>query len=122
VSHLVDRFGNVAAIFRASLTELEATGLLAVSAQSIGTGKSLEPWQEELEKAKAAGAQIISLDDSRYPVRLREIYDPPVILYLRGDVGVLAQPVIAVVEHVTRRHTVRVWPSDWQSILRRTAW
>lgn len=97
VRHLVDRFGNVAAIFRASLTELEATGLLAVSAQSIGTGKSLELAQEELEKSKAAGAQIISFDDARYPVSLREIYDPPVILYVRGDVGVLAQPGIAVV-------------------------
>ena len=97
VRHLVDRFGNVGAIFRASLTELEATGLLAVSAQSIGTGKSLELAQEELEKAKAAGAQIVSLDDSRYPVRLREIYDPPVILYVRGDVAMLSQPGIAVV-------------------------
>jgi DNA processing protein len=97
VRHLVDRFGNVVAIFRASLTELEATGLLAVSAQSIGTGKSLELAQEELEKAKAAGAQIISLDDSRHPSRLREIYDPPVILYVRGDGGVLSQPGIAVV-------------------------
>jgi DNA processing protein len=97
VRHLVDLFGNVGGIFRASLTELEATGLLAVSAQSIGTGKSLELAQEELEKAKAAGAQIVSLDDSRYPVRLREIYDPPIILYVRGDVGVLSQPGIAVV-------------------------
>jgi len=93
----VDRFGNVGAIFRASLTELEATGLLAVSAQSIGTGKSLELAQEELEKAKAAGAQIVSLDDSRYPSRVREIYDPPVILYVRGVVGVLSQPGLAVV-------------------------
>ena len=97
VRHLVDRFGNVGAIFRASLTELEATGLLAVSAQSIGTGKSLELAQEELEKAKAAGAQIVSLDDSRYPSRVREIYDPPVILYVRGVVGVLSQPGLAVV-------------------------
>ena len=40
VRHLVEHFGNVAAIFRASLTELEATGLLAISAQSLGTGKS----------------------------------------------------------------------------------
>ena len=53
--------------------------------------------QEELEKAKAAGAQIISLDDSRHPSRLREIYDPPVILYVRGDGGGLSQPGIAVV-------------------------
>ena len=55
VRHLVEHFGSVAATFRASLTELEATGLMAVSAQALGTGKSLEVAQEELGKAPAAG-------------------------------------------------------------------
>jgi DNA processing protein len=95
--HLVERFGNVGAIFRASLTELEATGLLAVSAQALGTGKSMELAQEELEKAKAVGAGIVALDDPAYPARLRQIYDPPLVLYVRGDVSVLSQPGIAVV-------------------------
>ena len=58
---LVEHFGNVAAVVRASLTELEATGLLAVSAQSLGTGKSLELAQEELARAIAAGVGIIRL-------------------------------------------------------------
>ena len=94
---LVELFGSIAALFRASLTELEATGLLAVSAQSVGTGKSLELAQEELARAASAGAVIVSLDDPAYPVRLKEIYDPPPVLYVRGDVNVLAQPGIAVV-------------------------
>jgi DNA processing protein len=97
VRHLVEHFGNVAAIFRASLTELEATGLLAVSAQSLGTGKSLELAQEELGKANAAGVQIVTLDDPDYPRPLKQIYDPPLLLYVRGDVKVLSQPGIAVV-------------------------
>ena len=78
--HLVERFGNVAAVFRTSLTELEAAGLLTVSAQSLGTGKSLEIAQEEMAKAIAAGVQIVSLDDSAYPPRLKQIYDPPLVL------------------------------------------
>jgi DNA processing protein len=97
VRHLVEHFGNVAAIFRASLTELEATGLLAVSAQSLGTGKSLELAQEELGKTNAAGVQIVTLDDPDYPRQLKQIYDPPLLLYVRGDVKVLSQPGIAVV-------------------------
>lgn len=79
VRRLVERFGTMTAVFHASLTELEATGLLAVSAQAIGTGKSFQLAQEEIEKVKAAGAQIVTLDDSRYPLRLKEIYDPPVL-------------------------------------------
>jgi DNA processing protein len=55
---LVEHFGTVAAVFRASLTELEATGLLAVSAQSLGTGRSLELAQEEAARAAAAGVHL----------------------------------------------------------------
>jgi DNA processing protein len=94
---LVEHFGSVAAVFRASLTELEATGLLAVSAQSLGTGKSLESAQEELAKTAEAGAAVISMDDPLYPPRLKQIYDPPLVLYVRGDARILLQPGIAVV-------------------------
>jgi DNA processing protein len=81
---LVEHFGSIAAVFRASLTELEATGLLAVSAQSLATGKSLELAQEEFAKTTAAGVTVISLDDTLYPPRLKQIYDPPLVLYVRG--------------------------------------
>jgi hypothetical protein len=55
---LVEHFGNVTAVFRASLTELEATGLLAVSAQSLGTGKSMELAQEEMGRSNSARSTI----------------------------------------------------------------
>ncbi len=94
---LVEHFGNVADVFRASLTELEATGLLSVSAQALGTGKAMDLAQEEIARASAAGVQLVSLDDPAYPPRLKQIYDPPLILYVRGAIDVLAQPGIAVV-------------------------
>jgi DNA processing protein len=94
---LVEHFGGVEEVFRATLTELEASGVQAVSAQSIGTGHSLELAQEELVRAAAAGAQIITLDHPEYPPLLRQIYDPPLALYVRGEVGTLSLPGIAVV-------------------------
>jgi len=94
---LVERFGSPAAVFQASLTELESTGILAVSAQSLATGKSAELAREEIVRATEAGAMLISLDDAAYPPRLKEIYDPPLILYVRGNAELLAQPGIAVV-------------------------
>ena len=87
----------MAAIFRASLTELAATGLLAVSAQALGTGKSLELAQEEVERTKAAGVEVVTFEDQAYPARLKQIYDPPLVLYVRGDASILTQPGIAVV-------------------------
>jgi len=89
--------GSIAAVFRATLTELEATGLLAVSAQALGTGRSLELAQEEIARVTTAGVRLVSLDDPAYPPRLKQIYDPPLILYVRGAVELLSQPGIAVV-------------------------
>ena len=97
VKKLVDHFGCAGRVLQASLTELEATGMPAVSAQSIATGKSLELAQAEVAKAAESGATIISLDDPLYPSRLREIYDPPVVLFVRGSVELLSKPGIALV-------------------------
>jgi DNA processing protein len=97
IKKLIEHFGTAEHVFQASLTELEAMGMRAVSAQSIATGKSLELAQQECGKAVEARARIISLSDPEYPSRLKEIYDPPVILFVKGNVEVLAQPGIAMV-------------------------
>jgi DNA processing protein len=94
---LVERFGSAEGVLRASLTELEGSGIQAVSAQSIATGKSAELAREELAKAAACGATIISSEDRCYPPRLKEIYDPPLVLYVRGNAEVLLSPGIAMV-------------------------
>jgi DNA processing protein len=94
---LVERFGSPEMVFRASLTELEGSGIQAVSAQSIATGKSAELAREEFAKAAALGVSIICAEDACYPPRLKEIYDPPVVLYVRGKAELLLQPGIAMV-------------------------
>jgi DNA processing protein len=95
--HLVEHFGGVEAVLRASLTELEAAGIPAVSAQSLGTGRSLELANEEVAKVSAAGVRVICLDDESYPDHLKQIYDPPLVLYVRGEVAALSKPGIAVI-------------------------
>ena len=94
---LVSRIGSPDAVFHASLTELEAAGLQAVSAQAIANGTSLAKAEEELGKAREAEAKIVTLGDTEYPERLTEIYDPPLCLFVRGDVSLLSQPGIAMV-------------------------
>lgn len=94
---LVEHFGGPEAVFRASLTELEGTAIQVVSAQSLATGKSGELAREEIARAAAAGVTVISGDDPSYPPRLKEIYDPPLILYVRGNLEVLTKPGIAMV-------------------------
>jgi len=47
--------------------------------------------------ARSAGATVLAIDDEHYPALLRVIHDPPPVLYLRGDPGVLLEPHLAVV-------------------------
>ncbi len=97
IRKLVEHFGTPDRVLQVSLTELEATGMRAVSAQSLATGKSLELAQDEVARVGQAGASIISLSDMEYPARLKEIYDPPVILFVKGSVELLSKPGLAVV-------------------------
>jgi DNA processing protein len=97
VRKLIEHFGSPERVFHASLTELEATGMQAVSAQALATGKSLELAEQECAKAVESSARILALSDPEYPLRLKEIYDPPVVLFVRGNVEILAKPGIAVV-------------------------
>ena len=94
---LVEHFDGISNVFAASLTELEAAGLQAGAAQALGTGKSMAAAEEELVRAAAAGAEVIGLDSPEYPALLKQIYDPPLVLYVRGALEALAQPGIAVV-------------------------
>lgn len=94
---LLARFGSVEGIFRATLTELEAAGLPAVSAQSIALGTSWTLAAQELERAAQAGARILTPSSPEFPEALKHIYDPPMLLYVKGNAATLAGPGLAVI-------------------------
>jgi DNA processing protein len=94
---LVEFFGGVEVLFSVSLTELEAAGLPAAAAQSIALGKSLELAGEELDRIREAGCSLLAQGEPQYPTRLLEIYDPPLILYVKGNVELIEKNGIAVI-------------------------
>jgi DNA processing protein len=100
---LLERFRTPQAVFRASRTELEAAGVNGAVAQSIASGITFEDAAAQQEKAAASGAVVVTMGDPRYPQRLREIFDPPVLLFARGRVELLQSLAVAVVG--TRRPT-----------------
>ncbi len=95
---LVDRFGSPSDVFVASAAALEAAGLKSDTIDEI---KSLAPRDRamrQLDELERIGAEVLTLADARYPALLRETYDPPVVLYAKGDFErAMAQPAIAVV-------------------------
>ena len=93
----MNRLGAAEQLLEASLTELEGTGMPAQSAQFVFEGKAKAAAEDELKRVAEAGGSILTPEDEAYPERLREIYDPPSTLWIRGDVSLLARPGIAVV-------------------------
>jgi len=100
---LLERFRGPQAIFRASRTELEAAGVSGSVAQSIASGCSFEDAAAQREKMSQAGAALVTLGDPAYPPALREIFDPPILLFARGRLELLQSICLGVVG--TRRPT-----------------
>ncbi len=84
-------------IFALTLTELEGLRLPADAAQFIFDGKARRAADEEWRKIVRHGGSILTLACAEYPERLKEIYDPPPVLWVRGAVQLLTRPSIAVV-------------------------
>jgi DNA processing protein len=94
---LLRAMGSPEAIFSASLTELEAQRLPAAVAQALHTRQPLSAAAKELAQAQAAGIRLVTWDEPEYPLRLREIFDPPPLLYVRGNVDLLNRHTISIV-------------------------
>jgi DNA processing protein len=96
-SQLVDTFRVPEMIFRASRAELEACGLSGSVAQSIASGCTFEDAADQQQRMLNFGAHIIPIKDARYPSRLRDIFDPPVVLFARGRLELLDSVMLGVV-------------------------
>lgn len=97
-NQLIDRFGTPAQVFAASRLSLEKAGIKPETIQELHDSEILEKANAEIERLEQLGAIVITLEDADYPPLLREIYDPPIALYVRGDLKrACAQPCLAVV-------------------------
>jgi DNA processing protein len=84
-------------IFTLPLTGLEALRFPAEAAQFIFDGKARVAAEEEWARVAAQGATLVTYGCQEYPERLKEIYDPPPVLWVRGATSLLSRPGIAVV-------------------------
>ena len=88
---------TVSEIFRLPLTALEGLRFPAQAAQFIFDGKARAAAEQEWARVAAQDARLITYGCGEYPERLKEIYDPPPVLWVRGEVRLLKRPSIAVV-------------------------
>ncbi|MFN8637745.1 MAG: DNA-processing protein DprA, partial [Chloroflexota bacterium] len=101
---LLDRFGSAEAAWHASLLDLTGVGLERRAVESLGKLRaSLDP-EAEWRRLEQQGVSVVILDDPTYPTALREIADPPPVLYARGELSPADDWAIAVVG--TRRASI----------------
>jgi DNA processing protein len=95
---LLERFGSAEAAFNATRAELESLRLRPEAIDSIRARDLFEKAESEIERVRELGADLLLLDDGVYPALLREIFDPPITLYLKGEwAACFDQPCVAIV-------------------------
>jgi DNA processing protein len=104
-ARLLRRFDSPDGVFRASLAELEACNLPASVAQAVFKKEALKRAEKELAAVRRiAGCRLLNWTEPEYPQTLLQIYDPPVMLYVRGEPQILNLPSIGIVG--TRKPTL----------------
>jgi DNA processing protein len=97
-ARLLERFGSAEAVYSATRTELEQLRLAPEAIDSIISRALRSTAEGEIAAVRKLGGDILLLDDGVYPSSLREIYDPPIVLYVKGAwAECLDQPCIGVV-------------------------
>ncbi|MBL8241849.1 MAG: DNA-protecting protein DprA [Bryobacterales bacterium] len=97
VVQLLERFQSPQLVFRASVSDLESAGLPPGPARSVASGCTFDDAVDQQNKMRARGAVLITFHDPLYPEMLKDILDPPLTLFARGDLALLNFPGIAVV-------------------------
>src|SRR5262245_54450557 len=95
---LVGYFGHPQHVMQATAGQLtRVSGIGPKIAQAITGFQAARAVEREIRAATAAGCQIITQDDDSYPALLKTIEDPPPVLYVKGDLGEVLPPGVAVV-------------------------
>jgi DNA processing protein len=104
LSRMENQFGSMEEAWRASPAELSRAGLDKSSVNAIVNWRPKISLEEELEKLERHGIKAFTYHDDGYPARLKEIYDYPPILYVKGSLLPQDEWCLAVVG--TRKATV----------------
>ena len=100
---LVGAFGSAEAALAAPYAKLASLHGIGRAAATAIKSARLAAGTRVLEQLAAMGARALMPGDADFPAQLEEIHDPPAVLYVWGDVSLLARPAVALVG--SRDHT-----------------
>jgi len=98
VRQLLEYFGDAQAVLRATKQQLlQVHGIGEETAEAIATWEKTVDLAGELRRVHEFGCQIITQADPEYPELLRQIYDPPIVLYVKGKLTTQDKNSVAIV-------------------------
>jgi DNA processing protein len=103
LAKLLNHFGSLEAAWRATSAQLKAAGIDDSTVEAVRHTRPTVSPDNELEKLERLGVKIVTCREDSYPSRLKEIYDYPPLLYMRGSLKPGDEWCLAVVG--TRRAT-----------------
>jgi DNA processing protein len=98
VRQLLEHFGDAPAILRASQSQLlRVRGIGEETAEAIAKWEKSVDLRNELRRIQEYGCHILTQADADYPDLLRQIYDPPIVLYVKGRLTAKDKNAVAMV-------------------------
>jgi DNA processing protein len=94
---LLDAFGSIESAWHASVEQLTAVGLDRRSAANLSEARASLDLEDELLRVRRSGVCALTWEDPGYPTLLRQIHDPPPVLYVRGELAPEDAWAVAVV-------------------------
>jgi DNA processing protein len=94
---VVAHFPDLGSIFRASSKKLTALGVEEEKAEALTSPRLIERASRTISWLTKKGYFLLTVEDPEYPSNLREIFDPPFVIYGAGRPEVLEKPSVAVV-------------------------
>ncbi|HVZ26757.1 MAG TPA: DNA-processing protein DprA [Sediminibacterium sp.] len=95
---LIEQLGSAQDIFKASVKQLAAIGGISVAAaRQIREWKDFSQAEKELHFAEKRNIRLLFLTDAAYPKRLKHCFDPPVLLYYRGNADLNHPRILSII-------------------------
>lgn len=97
IKKVLQAYPVVEEVFKANYRDFIALGLKEEEARALTSPQILDKAQREIDHLEKKRYTVLTIEGEDYPEYLREVFDPPIVLYCAGDVKALSGPAVSIV-------------------------
>ena len=96
IRHWLEHFNSIDSLLTAKESDWQSVGFTTKQIHAL-KNPDWKKAEQDLSYVQENPCELLTLTDSKYPSLLKEIYDPPLVLYVSGDASLLTQPQLAII-------------------------